>query len=149
GVPDLVVAKDQAPTVAVLTNGTPPGGPTFVLGGGMNLSVPVAQNSVTVTDINGDGRPDVVAVLQSAAMSVSMNITVPGALPTFAPGTSVDPVLGQAIMAVAADMDADGRLDLVVADSAGNGAVILLNQTVAGAADPSFYPENGYRLATG
>ena len=122
GRPDLATANSPSNSVSVLlqsgtTVGTflPPA--TYSSGGGFNTTL-------TVGDLNGDGRPDLATINQSSGtVGVLLNsATTPG---TFAPvatyGTGGNDSRGIAI----ADMNGDGRLDLVVANSTTVG--VLLN----------------------
>jgi hypothetical protein len=78
--------------------------------------------------VNGDGRPDLLtANANSNNVSVLLNQTAPGAaVPTFA-AASFFPVgsLPQAV--VAADVNGDGRPDLLVANANSNNVSVLLN----------------------
>jgi hypothetical protein len=126
GRPDLAVAN-AANVVSVLVNRTPAGAATpsffaaqtFAAGGATALAV---------SDFDGDGRPDLVVTNNLAnTESVLVNTTSPGAFsPSFAAPQSL--LIGNNPVGVAvADFTGDGRPDLVVADSALLGAVVIVN----------------------
>jgi len=85
--------------------------------------------SLAVGDINGDGLPDVVMSSLSPSGEGSFYVmpqvaATPG---TFGTGTATLGILGQPSRIQLADVDNDGYLDIVAADS--NTAAVMLNQT--------------------
>jgi FG-GAP-like repeat/Domain of unknown function (DUF4214)/FG-GAP repeat len=142
GKPDLAAANFVGTTVSVFLNTTMPGAttPSFA----PQLAFPVGfgePQSVAISDLNGDGQPDlVVANFTSSTASVLLNTTAPGATtPSFAP--KVDFATGPNPKSVAiADLNGDGKPDLIAADYNTNSVSVLLNITAPGAATPSFAP---------
>lgn len=123
---DLVVANQNSNNLTVLMgNGDGTFTPT-------NAS-PVTGNSpsaIAIGDFNGDGNLDI-AVTNSGDSTVSILLNqncsnLPAALCVFAPA-SVSPMVGSGPAAISiADMNADGFLDLLVANSSGNSVSVLL-----------------------
>ena len=122
-----VEALDDRITPALAFNGQVP----FDTGGA-NVT------AVAVADFNGDGRPDVASANGGAnTVSVLFNTTAAGGAPTFS--TTIGYLTGAGPGGVAAgDFNGDGRMDLVVANSASNTVSVLLNTTTVGAATPTF-----------
>ena len=158
GRPDIVVAAGSANlgAVSVYINTTPTGAtkPTFaprldlqaIHGSG-------GPGSVQIADINHDGRPDLLAVVDSRILSVWLNVTAPGA-GSASFGSRFDLDLGSWCnwLGPASDMNGDDVPDVVVGNTCTNADSILLNTTPVGAATPSlgaavpFMPGN-YPLA--
>ncbi len=139
GLPDLIVADLFGKTVWVLLNTTAPGATTPSFATAQPFAVGSFPRMVTTADLNGDGKPDLIAVNQDDnTASVLLNTTAPGATTpsfatqqTFATGT-------QPYSVTAADVNGDGKPDLIIANSIDSTISVLLNTTAPGAATPSF-----------
>src|SRR5262249_10269620 len=137
GRPDLIVANQLSNTVSVLLNTTAPGAPMPSFSAATNFPTGTGPLSVAAADVNADGRPDlVVPNTVSNPVSVLLNTTPPGAaMPSFPAATDFG--AGNHPSAVtAADVDGDGRPDLIVANQTSNNVSVLLNTTAPGAAMP-------------
>ena len=102
-------------------------------------------NAITAADLNGDGRPELVTANSNTngadGNTVLTNTTAMGAAaPTFTGPDAFDAFL-RPFDVTAADLNADGRPDLVTANNGNSGVSgnsVLMNTTTAGAASPAF-----------
>jgi len=135
GKPEIVVANNghaSGTTVSVFPNNSVPG--TIGLGTRFELAAGQQPVFVAITDVDGDGTPDVIAISHlSYEMSVMRNLGTGGVFgpASFAPrvnfttGTTPHGL-------VTADLDADGRPDVIVANNGGNSASVFRNTSTPG-----------------
>lgn len=148
GRPDLAIADISSNNLALLLNTTAKGADMPDFAAPVLLPMGRHPGAVTVADLNGDGRPDLVLTNESeGTISVLLNTTAAGAAaPRFA--ARRDFVAGEEVCWTAvADFDGDGRPDIVAANSGGETVSLLLNTTAAGSAEASFAPQQA--LTTG
>ncbi len=149
GKPDLIVANYNSNTVSVLLNTTAPGATTPSFAAQQTFATGTEPRFVTAADLNGDGKPDlIVANLSSNTVSVLLNTTAPGATtPSFAAQQTF--ATGSAPASVtAADLNGDGKPDLIVANRSANTVSVLLNTTAPGATTPSFAAQTAFATGT-
>ncbi len=127
GKPDLACVQAGYPSVAVsvLVN---QGAGAFALAG----TTPVSGNpaSMATADLDGDGKPDVAVAVPSDTVDVLSNQGA-GALsaPVGHPASTFPPMypVGPSAAIAAADLDGDGRPDLVVLPAVAGGEVAILH----------------------
>ena len=118
--------------------------PTFVGGGSaigpdsfaprVDLAVGNGPGLVVIADLDGDGKPDlIVANGYDGTISLYRNICTNGTLDlnSFAPRVDF-PMGGVPSGLAAADVDGDGKLDLVVSDNANNRILVYRNVSTSG-----------------
>jgi hypothetical protein len=145
GKPDLIVANFSASTVSVLLNTTGSGAATLSFAAQEPFATGANPISVTSADVNGDGKPDlIVADFSTNAVSVLLNTTAPGATtPSFSPQVAFA-AAGLSEWVTTADINADGKPDVVVANGLNGTVSVLLNTTAPGATRPSFAAQQSF-----
>ncbi|TPG64577.1 FG-GAP-like repeat-containing protein [Hymenobacter nivis] len=134
---DIIVSGFSATGVKVLTgnaNGTFNAAVAY-----QATATSTFLSGLTVGDVNGDGYPDVLV----GDFNQGKVYVLPGSA-TGALGAAVALSVGAGAYDIAlADINRDNRLDLVVANSAGNTLGVLLNTTVSPLAASSIMPASG------
>ena len=140
GIVDFAAANPSSNDVSVLL-----GNADGTYGAQTRLSAPFRPYSVAAVDLNGDGRLDLVSANFDSA---NVSIFLGNGDGTFQNGTAQTRVQvglsGSPISIAAADLDGDGRQDLVTADRDSNAISVLL-----GRGDGSFRPEIRVPVAGG
>jgi hypothetical protein len=147
---DLVVANliFNSPFVSVLLNTTAPGAATLNFAAKQDFATSSSSESVTLGDLNGDGKLDLALVnTNSSTVSVLLNTTVPGS-PTANFTAKQDFATGNIPICIAlGDLNGDGKLDVAAGNNNAGTVSVLLNTTAPGAAAPAFAPKQDF--ATG
>ena len=144
GKPDLVVANWNSNTISIFRNTSASGSITassfasrvdFTLG--MNLN----SFSVAISDIDGDGKPDLVVANDSSnTVSVLRNTSTPGSITASSFASTVDFTTGMNPMSVAiGDVDGDSKPDVVVTNSGSNTISVFRNTSVSGSITASSF----------
>jgi PKD repeat protein len=139
GKPDLIVANQDSGNFGVLLNTTPAFASTPTFSAMRTFSAQTTVRALAVADINGDGKLDVaVSNYASNSISVFLNTTPDlAAVPTFTPATNYS--AGQNPYHVDfADINGDGKPDIIEPNYFSNSIGILLNNTPQNASAPSF-----------
>src|SRR5262249_53076353 len=140
GKPDLIVANTHDNTVSVLFNTTLTGALTSSFAPQQTFATGNDPQSVAVADLNGDGRPDLFAVnFSDNDVSVLLNTTALGAMnASFAPQQTFPTGTNTFSSAVAADVNGDGKPDLLIPQINNATLSVLLNTTTPGSLTASF-----------
>jgi VCBS repeat-containing protein len=147
GNPDIVVTNGVGHNIGVLL-GDGHGG--FTLAGTFNAGQ--FPGAVALGDLNGDGNLDVVVVNRDIGGNDSVSVLLGNGVGGF--GSPTPYAIGEEVGAVTlADVNHDGRLDIVISNSANNGDSVLLQQPdgsfVKTAGSPLVVPGSASDIAVG
>lgn len=154
GRPDLAVLGAGTPgvagsgTVVVLANATPAGGtPTFIAAGGAAMEGGCVD--LAAQDLTGDGLADLAVLVPGTSHALVLrNLTPVGAATTaFGPVLTV-PIRAGAVAIATADLDGDGRAELITVNQTSNTISVLRSLGVAGG-DPAFAARSDYAVGAG
>jgi hypothetical protein len=131
GKPDLAVLDTEDGRLSVLLNTTIPGSATVSFATQQTFYDGGAPISVAVADINGDGRPDLAAPNETASgtVSVLLDATSAGAGTVSFAAQQTFAVGSGPIGIAAADLNGDGRADIVTSNFDRNTVSVLLSTT--------------------
>jgi hypothetical protein len=125
GIPDLIIANSGSNNVLV-EPGLPGGGFGPAVNGGYGFFTGTEPVSITVADLDGDGRPDLVVANEgSNDVSVFLNRSAGGVI-NLVPGPRLKAGYGPTSTAVA-DVDGDGKPDIILSDGQSNDVRVLRN----------------------
>ena len=146
---DVAVANIISNTVSVLVNNTDPGNSSPDFGAKQDFATGVNPASVTMIDLNNDGKLDLaVANINSNTVSVLFNTSAPGA-DTVSFAAKQDFATGDnPLFVTAGDLNGDGKSDVVVVNLVAT-VSILFNTTASGAATPSFAARQDFAVGDG
>ncbi len=132
GKPDIVVSNHVAGNISVFRNTSTSG--TISFAPKVDFASGVNSFSVNIMDLDGDGRPDLAITNEDATVntvSVLRNTSSSGSL-SFAGVQSFTTGTRPRIAAVA-DIDGDGKPDLIIANLTSNNVSVLRNTSTLGA----------------
>lgn len=126
GKPDLVTANADGNSLSVVLNTTEPGSASPVtFAAAVTITCPGAPERVMLADLDGDGDLDIVALTRTGSevrLHLNDGVGVFGPARVFTVGASVMPLDMQV-----ADLNGDGRLDVVTHNSTPRGVSVLFN----------------------
>jgi hypothetical protein len=122
---DIAVANSTSNSVSIYRNMSTSGGVSFAEK--VDYTTGTGPSILAIADIDGDGKPDIVMTNYSTdnALSVLRNKSVGGSI-SFAEKTDFITGMGPLGLAIA-DIDGDGKPDLVTTDYDGNTITIFRN----------------------
>lgn len=113
----------------------------------LNLATPNGPHHAVIADLDGDGKPDLAIVdIYDARISLFRNISVPGAITSNSFDTRIDlpalynnPGNDNLWGITAADLDGDGKLDLLLCDRVSNVVWVYQNISTVGKLDTNSF----------
>ena len=145
GKTDMVTVNSTANTISVLRNVSANGNiSTASFAGKTDLAVGNDPRAVSIGDVDGDGKLDiVVANSRAGTVSVLRNIATAGALTAASFAARVDFTTGTGPFSIAmGDLNRDGKPDLVVTNLQEGTLSVLRNRSVAGSITASSFEVN-------
>lgn len=156
GKPDLIILNGDRPSVSIFRNISTNGSLTansFAPRLDLPVNAVMTQGGgMTVADLDGDGRPDIIAIsVSTSKVSIFQNFCSPGSIASNSFGAQVDlPVTGGPTSVAVRDLDGDGRPEVATANYASNTVSILRNIGAGGIVTTnSFAPQVDYTVNTG
>ena len=128
GKPDVAAARNGLPSLLVMLNTSTPG--VVSLGSLTNVTLGTGSLQVKCGDLNGDGKPDIVATEKGTGDNVFFlrNTSVgPGSLSFARTQMSLTGKTPNRIEI--ADLDLDGKPEVILTSQATNSVIVLVNQT--------------------
>jgi len=130
---DVVVTNASSNSLSVFRNTSTLG--AIALSAKVDFTTGNTPNGLAVGDIDGDGKPDIAVTNQDAnTISIFRNTAVTGTINNSSFATKLDFTTGTTPRSLTlSDVDADGKVDVTVANFNNNNASVFLNTSSSGA----------------
>jgi len=146
GKSDLAITNNSSSTLSVFRN-TSTGAGFISYAAQVDLTTGSTPRTVSIGDLDGDGKADLAVVNESGTVSVFRNTTLGAGSISYA--SKVDfPTGSTPSSASIGDFDGDGKADLVVANFSSNFVSVLRN-TSTGAGSISYAPKVDFTIEAG
>jgi formylglycine-generating enzyme required for sulfatase activity/outer membrane protein assembly factor BamB len=142
GKSDIIVTNNLSNTVSVLKNINASGSITeSSFASNVDFITGTSPNSLTIGDVDGDGKPDlVVTIFSSNIISVLKNTSTSGSITESSFAPKIDFLTGLEPTSVAmGDMDGDSKPDLVVTNGTSNTVSVFRNTSTSGSITTSSF----------
>jgi FG-GAP-like repeat len=141
GAQDLVIVDYRSYEVAVLMGN---GNGTF--GGPVPYATGPSPATIAVTDLTGDGVPDLAVPNWDFNAGNTLSVLVGNGDGTFQAGQTVSVLGGRGVLGIAAaDYNGDGKVDLAISNYGGNSVTVMINAS----GPPSGVPLTVNKAGTG
>ena len=141
GKPDLIASDFYASTISVLQNYTAHCINSSSFAAKVDFTTGTHPYCAAVADLDGDGSLDIVVANQgSSSVSVLRNAASGGSISTSSLEAKVDFTTGNSPYSVAlADIDGDGKMEIITANNISNSVSVLQNTSSSGAITSSSF----------
>ena len=146
GKPDLIVVDGDSNIVSVYRNTSTPGSISFVEQASYIMGANDYPIGVATGDLDGDGKPEIiVSNYYTSNLSVFLNTSTPGSI-SMAPAVNY-PTGNYTLSAVIADLNGDGKPEIIVASSGDNVLSTYTNNSTIG--NLNFSPKVDWSVPAG
>ncbi|MDF9801199.1 gliding motility-associated-like protein [Catalinimonas alkaloidigena] len=128
---DIMVSEDEGSGIYIIKNSSSPGNISF--SEHLELSTSGLTTNMRAGDLNGDGKPEII-IINKSYVGIFKNTSTAQSL-SFTDALRIDQIsIGRDGLELA-DMDGNGKLDILYASASGNRLVVLLNQSTESSLD--------------
>ena len=137
GKPEVVITNFNSNNVSIYRNTSTSGSISFAAK--VDFATGTGPRSVTISDFDGDGKPDLAIAHSGNVMSVLRNISTSGSL-SFLPKIDFALTAGNSSVAInSVDIDGDGKIDIAIINNGLNTVSVFRNISAIGVIDASSF----------